>query len=204
MLFGENRDAAFFIDPDGVPQNLIQNAKIIMVCPIDNNVTREKLRTLKQKVGTKTLLVCTPQGFFRRYNLDTSVYKGEWENAEEMISYFDLVFLSEEDGKMLDEKVVAWSKNSIVVLTRAERGCSVFQNGQRRDFPAFRVETIVDPVGAGDVFAAAFVYRYLETKDVGKSAVFANAAAALSLGFHASEMRFTQVDIEQFLFSRSF
>jgi sugar/nucleoside kinase (ribokinase family) len=41
-----------------------------------------------------------------------------------------------------------------MVMTRAERGCTVYQNGQPRDFPADKVEQ-VEPTGAGDIFAVA-------------------------------------------------
>ncbi|MFP3855064.1 MAG: carbohydrate kinase family protein, partial [Anaerolineales bacterium] len=41
------------------------------------------------------------------------------------------------------------------------------------------VET-VDPTGAGDIFAACFISRYLETKDPEESARFANELAAFS------------------------
>ena len=40
---------------------------------------------------------------------------------------------------------------------------------------------IVDPTGAGDVFAAALFVRYTETGDLVASARFAHAAAARSI-----------------------
>jgi sugar/nucleoside kinase (ribokinase family) len=39
----------------------------------------------------------------------------------------------------------------------------------------------VDPTGAGDVFAAAFLVRYRETGDPFASALFASCAASLSV-----------------------
>jgi sugar/nucleoside kinase (ribokinase family) len=38
-------------------------------------------------------------------------------------------------------------------LTRAERGCTIHQNGHSRDYSAEKVEQ-VEPTGAGDIFAA--------------------------------------------------
>jgi sugar/nucleoside kinase (ribokinase family) len=39
----------------------------------------------------------------------------------------------------------------------------------------------VDPTGAGDVFAAAFLSHYMETNDAWQAALFASAAASISL-----------------------
>ena len=40
---------------------------------------------------------------------------------------------------------------------------------------------MIDPTGAGDVFATAFLIRYFETKDISQSANFANAAASFCI-----------------------
>ena len=39
----------------------------------------------------------------------------------------------------------------------------------------------VDPTGAGDIFAACFFYRLLETRDPWEAARFANQLAAISI-----------------------
>jgi sugar/nucleoside kinase (ribokinase family) len=47
--------------------------------------------------------------------------------------------------------------------------------------PAY-VRDEVDPTGAGDVFAAAFLIRYHETGDVREAMRFGSAAASLAVG----------------------
>lgn len=68
-----------------------------------------------------------------------------------------------------------------VVVTRGPAGASLYCPGEPprdvRGFPA----TVVDPTGAGDVFAAAFVVRMVETGDVEAACTFANAAGAVSV-----------------------
>ncbi len=43
------------------------------------------------------------------------------------------------------------------------------------------VDDVIDVCGAGDTFLAALVYRYLDTKDIRKSIIFANKAAGLTV-----------------------
>ncbi len=194
-LYSENRDCASFVNPFLLPPELINSARAIVVCPIDNNISPFNIKELTMVIGKETLLACLPQGFFRRYEDDGKVYQAEWKNTEEIVPYLDLIFLSEEDGKNLDKKAEEWNRlGAMVVITRAERGCSVFKDGKRTDFAAFPVEKVVDPVGSGDVFSAAFIHSYLLDKDFKKAAIFANATAALSLSFHVQEIR---IDIEK-------
>jgi ribokinase len=108
-----------------------------------------------------------------------------------MVGLFDYVVLSEEDGEEVDSQAEAWSRRGVgAVVTRAERGCSLFEAGVRRDFGAYTVDEIVDPVGAGDVFAVALLYALLEGEAVEAACDFANAAGAVSLSMHAGEMNF--------------
>ncbi len=201
-LIVHNRDSAHFIDPDLVSAELLRFAHAVTVCPVDNNITLNQIRKLKNKISSTAFLACLPQGFFRTYHENGVVSKQDWYDADLFMPYFDLVCLSEMDGVGLDKQGKQWStRGPIIVITRAERGCSVFVHGNRRDFPAFHVTTIVDPVGAGDVFAAGFIYSYLRDKDIDKAAVFANAAGALSLQFHATDMQIKHNAIEQMMVS---
>jgi sugar/nucleoside kinase (ribokinase family) len=66
------------------------------------------------------------------------------------------------------------------VVTEDRNGCTVWQHGHQEHFPAFEVEE-VDPTGAGDVFAAAFLLRYGETRDRPTAARFANCVASFAV-----------------------
>lgn len=63
-------------------------------------------------------------------------------------------------------------------VTRAERGCIVLQGDERIDVPG-RPVNVVDAVGAGDAFSAAFLSAHLGGASVDAAARFANAAGAL-------------------------
>lgn len=70
----------------------------------------------------------------------------------------------------------------IAILTRGAKPCVVLSEGDLQEIKGIRVEAR-DLTGAGDVFGAAFLSRYLETRDVVEAARFANAAAALKIKY---------------------
>jgi hypothetical protein len=104
----------------------------------------------------------------------------------------DIVFVSEEDLEE-PERAAEWLKYvPMVVLTRGARGVTIFDDDGRHDFAAIPSDE-VDPTGAGDVFATAFLVRWRETSDLSESARFASAAAALvvrGVGLDAVPWRF--------------
>lgn len=67
-----------------------------------------------------------------------------------------------------------------VILTRGYRGATLYRGDAATPFPAAPAVP-VDPTGAGDCFAAAFVVRFVETRSVEQAARFALAAAAVSV-----------------------
>src|SRR5581483_11421748 len=46
----------------------------------------------------------------------------------------------------------------IAVLTRSEQGCVIVQGGRTSTVPAHPVSKVIDATGAGDLFAAGFLY----------------------------------------------
>jgi len=65
----------------------------------------------------------------------------------------------------------------MLILTRGEKGSTLFYDGKVIDFPAFKVK-VIDPTGAGDVFATAFLIKLKETQDPAFASVFANCVAS--------------------------
>ena len=65
-------------------------------------------------------------------------------------------------------------------LTFADKGAVLFVNGERHAIPASRARE-VEPTGAGDVFAAAFLVRYNTTGDPLEAATYAAVAGALTV-----------------------
>ncbi len=90
-------------------------------------------------------------------------------------------FFSEEDTE--DPASLAQSlaaRDVTVLLTRGYRGATVYASGRIAHFAALSARP-VDPTGAGDCFATAFVVRYLETQNLADPLPFALAAGALAV-----------------------
>ncbi|MCB1562964.1 MAG: adenosine kinase [Alphaproteobacteria bacterium] len=81
----------------------------------------------------------------------------------------DILFANEEEIKSLymqdnfEDAAAAVSDHvEIAVLTRSEKGAVIVSGGKRIEIPAAPVEKIVDTTGAGDQFAAGFLYGFTE------------------------------------------
>lgn len=77
-----------------------------------------------------------------------------------------------------------------LVVTRGAQGVSLFSNEHKKvvrtDILGQPVERARDATGCGDVFGAAFHYKYVKTKDLNVSAEFANKIAAAKAGMSGS------------------
>ncbi|MGE5595632.1 MAG: PfkB family carbohydrate kinase [Hyphomicrobiales bacterium] len=92
-----------------------------------------------------------------------------------------LAFLSDEDTAEPTEvaRYLA-AAGMTVLLTLGYRGALMFEAGRQTAFEALPANPI-EPTGAGDCFATAFVVRYAETGDLHEACQFALAAGALAV-----------------------
>ena len=126
----------------------------------------------------ESLLGVTPQGFFRRWDADGQVGYIEWADADQVLDRADVCVLSMEDLAHDQERLARFVERvPLLVLTRGPEGATVYERGRETMAPGFDVDE-VDPTGAGDVFATAFMIRYHETGDAMAAAWFANSAAS--------------------------
>lgn len=152
-----------------------KDAKMVLLGPIANEIDFSIL----DKFPDALVAVC-PQGWMRRWNDDGKVFQKMLEDWT-VFRKVDIVILSEEDlNYQLDliPKLAALFK--ILVVTKSEEGADVFFNNNKHTFHAFD-SNVVDPTGAGDIFATAFLIRYFETKNINTAAIFANSAASLCI-----------------------
>jgi hypothetical protein len=92
------------------------------------------------------------------------------------------LFLSEEDTHRPEALArVLVEAGATVLLTRGYRGATLYHGDVVAPHAAIPTVRMVDPTGAGDCFATAFVVRYAETEDLDAAMRFALTAGALAV-----------------------
>ncbi len=166
------------VAPPLVPANIPdawRRAPMVHFGPIAQELTHDLLEVFP----STALIGATLQGWLRAWSPDNGrVSPVAWRHAETYLDRLDVVTFSAEDlgGDMVLVEEYA-TRARLAVVTENRHGCVVWQHGTRRRFPAYDVAE-VDPTGAGDVFATAFLLRYGETKDIETAAQFANCVAS--------------------------
>jgi sugar/nucleoside kinase (ribokinase family) len=154
-----------------------RSASMVHLGPLDQEIDEGVFHCFDDHV----LIGVTPQGFLRRWDEKGHVSFVEWNPPEEVLRRINVLILSEQDVPDPDGLVRVWGRMiDTIVVTRAERGATVYHSGEPCDYPA-RPAQQVDPTGAGDVFAPAFMIRLTETGDPCEAARFANAVASFSI-----------------------
>jgi hypothetical protein len=127
------------------------------------------------------LVGLTVQGWLRGWDQEGRVHYSDWPEAAFVLQQAGAAALSIEDVRgnedIIDEMA---SSIRVLVVTEGSLGARVYWNGDMRRFPAPKMEE-VDPVGAGDIFAAAFFIRLQATRDPWEAARFANLLASHSV-----------------------
>ncbi len=153
-----------------------KRAKIIHLAPV-----AQEVEAILPADFHPTLLGLTPQGWFRAWDSDGKVHPCAWTQAEAALAQAGAAIFSVEDVAN-DEDIIEQLAHTarVLAVTEGAAGARLSWHGDSRRFRAPNVEEI-DPTGAGDIFAAAFFARLLETRDPWEAARFANRMAAVSV-----------------------
>lgn len=161
----------------------------------------------------RALVAATPQGWLRRWDASGRVIPGPLDDAEMLLPRLRALILSREDlpapiasaldtsegGSApgdTDAQIAAWARVvPLVVVTRGPAGAILYRDsGAPEAFPGYPAREL-DPTGAGDVFAAAFLCELHATGDPRAAVDFANRAAALSVEHLGADGIPTRADI---------
>lgn len=160
--------------------NYLNNSKIVHLGPLilDSKKGIEHTQKLVQKI-TQPKISFSPSILYIA------------EGPRKLYKIFErtyILFLNQKEMKYLTGKRPEFGSKSllkygpkIVVCTLAESGALVTTNKGQFHSPRFDVDKIIDTTGAGDAFAAGFLYGLIKNKPLKWSAKFANQVAAKSL-----------------------
>ncbi len=156
-----------------LPQEFL-TADIVHLAPVADECPLEALGLFSgQFVGASI------QGWLRTW--DKKGLVRQKRVPPEVFSPLKALVLSQEDvGGDLDYALDLARIVPLVVVTRDRHGAWLYHEGQRHHLPAPEV-SVVDPCGAGDIFAAVFFSALFEGLDPLKAVALANCLAARSV-----------------------
>lgn len=164
-----------------------RQAPIVLLGPLAQELSPDVFSIFTRRPDV--LIAATPQGWLRRWDHDGRVWPTPWQDAEAILPLLDALILSHDDllpfadGQRdeADAILARWSTLvPLLVATDGRHGASLFRNGSAQRFPAYPARE-VDPTGAGDVFAAAFLIHLQQHRDAPAAVDFANCVASFSI-----------------------
>ncbi|WP_125589048.1 sugar kinase [Companilactobacillus jidongensis] len=171
------------VDLDGV-----KVAHMSGIFPAISDIAEETFRTLLKRIVDKGILV----------TFDPNLRPSLWSSQEKMISTInelaasaDIVLPGVEEGKILmgsddPEKIADFylkgeRTKTVVVKIGAEGAYVKTKDGDSYTVKGFKVDKVVDTVGAGDGFALGVITALLEGKPMKDAVLRGNAVGALQV-----------------------
>ncbi len=159
------------------PQNLPSRWRqpdVLHVVPVLSEVD---LASIRAALNPRLTGLCA-QGLVRVVEADGTVTQPPWDPPPSLLAAADAVILSEDDvrgqGDLLDRLARAVP---VVAFTHGARGCDIIVRGRTTRVGVYPVEE-VDPTGAGDVFAAGFLFAMAQGAEPAEAARLGAAAAS--------------------------
>jgi sugar/nucleoside kinase (ribokinase family) len=153
-----------------------RGASIVHLAPVAQEVEPSLIRNFPS-----ALIGITPQGWLRSWDSEGRVHISEWPEAPFVLERAGATVISLQDVGANEDRLYEMTASSrVLAVTEGAEGSRVYWQGDVRRFSAPSVEE-VDPIGAGDIFAAAFFVRLYTTRDPWEAARFANQLAAISV-----------------------
>jgi sugar/nucleoside kinase (ribokinase family) len=144
------RGVAAPLRPQDVPASFL-GAPLVHLAPIADEIDPQIAHQFRE-----SMVLLTLQGWLRRWDADGRVHFRRWFDPAVLTS-IDIVVFSEEDiveSPQLEREFAGSVRHLFV--TRAEKGGTYYHEGEAFHYTTPQVE-LVNPTGAGDVFAAALL-----------------------------------------------
>ena len=179
------------LTPEDIPRNA-RKSRIVHICPNSPSLQMRFVEFLDTKISLDSI--------------SAEIYRQPHLFVHELLKRADFYFPNREEATMIyfylkQNRVIAPSKakeiadkikhnhlmeiasyiqphtGGILCLKCDEYGVIVVDDESVRHVGAIQ-ENVVDPTGAGDSFAGAFLSKYIKTGDISLSAIYGNTAAS--------------------------
>jgi sugar/nucleoside kinase (ribokinase family) len=169
------------LGPDDIREEDIANSHILYIEGYlwdaeASKAASRKAIAIAKKTGTKVAFTLSDSFCIGRYRED---FLALFEND------LDIVFANEDEAKSLFEvddfdgalqRFKQWK--GVAALTRSEKGCVAVGGGEVHVIDAAPVKKVLDTTGAGDQFAAGFLFGQVRGKSLADSGRLGALAAA--------------------------
>lgn len=162
-------------------KNIVKKSDVLFIAPLIPYFSSSYIKKVAKITGKKCLKILLPQGYFRKFDGNGNVLFREFKEAGEILPLVDIVILSSEEYPNIEKLSIEMSERygTTFIITKTQKGATIINKNTKIIISTKPVPTeqIVDSIGAGDIFAAAFGYNYFKNKNLVKSVRLANQAA---------------------------
>lgn len=188
VYYYRQNSAASGMAPGDLELDYIGGARILHLTGITPALGRSCLETVLEAVSFAHSRGVT-------VSFDPNIRLKLWSREEagkvikELLPMVDIVLPGIDEGEIIfgtrsqEEVIDAFLSCGVkvVALKLGAKGALAAKGSERHFVEGFKVEHAVDPIGAGDAFAAGFLAGYLEGKEPAECARLANAMGALAV-----------------------
>jgi len=173
--------AGTLIGPEDIKQDDIKNHKIAYLEGYlwDNENAKKAMK--------KMVDICKADNQKIAFTLsDLFCVDRHRDSFQELVSNdVDILFANEDEIKSMaqtssfeESLEYAKSLNITAAITKGSNGSIILSNGSVTEIDAQKVDKVVDTTGAGDLFAAGFLYGYSRNKGMAECGNYASIASA--------------------------
>ena len=172
--------AANRLSPEDVDEALIRDAAVVYLegYLFDPPAAREafvKAAGLARAAGRKTAMTLSDVFVVDRWRDEILAFLPKIDMVFANMAELHALYPGDDFETALDKLAASVE---IAAVTRSEHGSVVRRGGERHDVPAFPIEELVDTTGAGDQYAAGFLYGYATGKPLDVCGRLGSLAAA--------------------------
>ena len=119
-------------------------------------------------LSDSNLVKSLKRDFLRFINEDVDVLIGNEDEFESLL-----------DFNIQKTKITENLNLDIAVITKGSEGADFIRQNELTEVKGTKVDSVIDTTGAGDMFAAGFIFKYINGYDPKESVEFANKLASL-------------------------